>query len=413
MPSDSSERVAWRAANADIIEFINTPANQRRSRFIARMAESFREWGSLTESMTRATRNIMGELSGDAAPATQEALADDAPHIPNGTFTINDGSEHLTFQVYTVRRGPLQGKRILKRQLAYGEFKGFAFLNADGAGIRVWRAMAEDEVRNERYIVWARALITALHEMSTDGNMPTDTSEFEFTYAANTAFIIQASVFCRRCNRALTDPTSIALRIGPECRNLEQTARTAAAAPHEPVETLIRRMPPLSDEPVTPPTMAQLAESDRISRAAEQGTMAADGIIPVTEAEQHLIDRVHEARRMATRYGMYGQPACRFCGRNDFQSPQGRGRHVSACRRDHFSGDLVQVAQGRLRAYRERNGITRTDLPPTATQVTPTRTARPPRPFPPRGPVSHTPSTPRTPNLSALGTVIGGRVWEQ
>lgn len=452
MPSPA-EREQWRNENADLIEFISTPANRNRSRFIANQYDSFQQYGSLTDAQTRATRNVMRELQGEVIRATDEALAEDAPHIFNGTYTINDGTEHLTFQVYTVRHGRLQGKRIIKRQLSYGQFKGFAFLNRAGDGIRVWRSHAEDEVRNERYIVWARILIRALHERAQDGHStPDDGTEFEFTYAEDSGYDIQASVCCRRCNRALTDPTSIALGIGPECRNREQEAQTTAANPHE---------------MLTPPTLDQIAQSDEAAQDADRalsfrlndgeeqrirfitqpdlnidlpnppadvvslltggtitsGTIGDDGTVTqepdITPRERLLMDRITEAQQQIRAWGPYGQQACEFCGRNDFQTPQGRGRHVSACRRNHHGVNAVGRARATLSSFRRSRGIVRNDgMEPSGvtTSEPPLRSVRErlaaQRSGRATATLRNTPG-PRTPNLSQLGTRIGGQVWEQ
>lgn len=402
------ERERWRAANADLIEYIAVPANQRASRFIASMHAAFEQYGSLTEPQTSAARNVMRELTEGTGSddSNAPALADDAVHILNGTYTINDGSQHLTFQVYTVRRGALQGKRIIKRQLQYSEFKGFAFLTRSG-GIKVWRSHYEDEARNERYIVWARILVAALNENGRDGH--STESEYEFTYAQDSGYQIQASVVCRRCNRALTDPTSISIGIGPECRNLEQTARTTAAPAHEQVAA---------------PTMAQVAESDRQAREAEQVVRIIN--TPIGHHEQMLMDRIDRARREMYAYGPYGHQACEHCGRNDFQSAQGRGRHISVCRRTN-PRNLHARAVITLGEYRVREGITRDDdyarsydrliintpsLSAIRDRVAAARPVRQPVAAR-RSYAGATAGSPRTPNLSALGTVFGGQVWEQ
>lgn len=443
MPSPA-EREQWRTDNADLVEFIETPANRRRSRFIGRMYESFREWGSLTEPQTRATRNVMRELQGEVIHFTDEALAEDAAHIFNGTYTINDGIEHLTYQVYTVRRGSLQGKRIIKRQLNYGQFKGFAFLNRTGDGIRVWRSHAEDEVRNERYIVWARILISALHERSQDGHGTEDT-EFEFTYAEGSGYTIQASVCCRRCNRDLTDPTSIALGIGPECRNREQEALTTAANPHEAIVTLeevagtvaavgdhIAQSMEASDRADVLLSMGVIGEDEAarlITPRAGSITVSADilgddstvTLSDITPREQLLMDRITAELEQRRSWGPHGQRSCAFCGRNDFQSPQGRGRHVATCRRNHNEVDAVGRARATLASFRRSRGIVRDDGMVGATGPAPTvhpdfAAARDRLAVQRAGRAAvaarHTPG-PRTPNLSQLGTLIGGRVWEQ
>lgn len=417
MPSPD-ERAVWRTQNADLIEFISTPANQRASRFIAAMHRSFEQYGSLTDPQTRASRNVMRELAGDSSSTddpNQAATPDDAVHIPNGVYTVSDGSEHLTYRIHTVRRGSLQGKRIIKRQLNYGEFKGFAFLTRTGH-IKVWRSFYEDEAANERYIVWARLLLIALNERFSDGYSGEDES-FEFTYAAGDGYLIQASVYCRRCNRALTDPTSITLGIGPECRSAEQTARTTAADAHEPVDFT---------------SFESLLVQGGVITSSGQGAFVADEqpVVdvaattspPIGTHEAALIAQYEEACRITATRGRYSQPACPHCGRNDFRSPQGRGRHVSSCREDSPQ-TITARALTRLANWRSTNGIVRDDSyqrainntagpnlralrnrlqQPVAAQRTVRVEAR-----------QSVPTAPHIPNPSALGTVFNGQVWDQ
>lgn len=224
------ERVAWRETNADLILWLSVDSSCPNSNFLADMVTSLRRFGSLTENQTAAVRRVMAERASRTTTRPQNALdraasPDQVPHIYNGTYTMDDGSQHMTFQIYTATRGALQGKRIVKKQNQYMRFEGFAFVGQDGSLV-VWRRYREAEERHERFIMWARDLLSVLAERTTDA--------VGIDSLTGAGWTIQRTRACRRCNRALTVPTSIESGIGPECQRRDHE-RTAAAPHHESV----------------------------------------------------------------------------------------------------------------------------------------------------------------------------------
>lgn len=127
----------------------------------------------------------------------------------NGRFTIEGPRGHRTFQIKTVKGGKLKGQRILslfvgRENTNDHDYQGFAFV-ADDA-VKLWRRF--DGSKDHKVFIDMLSSFTRL------GN------ESRY-YAMGYRFMMEAK--CRRCNRALTNPTSIKSGIGPECagRNLQ------------------------------------------------------------------------------------------------------------------------------------------------------------------------------------------------
>lgn len=224
---NSAARVAWRSRNAGIVSWLQSYSGT--DRFVTSIAASLASYGSLTDPQLRAVTQAMERIQN--APVRAENAADRAagpehcPHIYNGVYTLDDGNEHLTFQIYTVTRGSLIGKRIVKRQLEYGQFQGFAFVGQDGT-LQLWRRFADQAT--ELYVEWAKILLEQLNQRA-NAVEGADTIHFEL-HAHD--WTINRSRACRRCNRALTVPTSIEQGIGPECANRMADSRTTVADPH-------------------------------------------------------------------------------------------------------------------------------------------------------------------------------------
>jgi hypothetical protein len=224
-------RAAWRTTNADVIAFLASYVGN--DVFLTSVRDQLARYTSLTERQTTVVRERMASSAVARQNAADTAATpDQVPHIYNGTYTMDNGTRHLTFQIYTVTRGPLQGKRIVKRQLQYGEFQGFAFVNADGT-LGVWRRFAEQS--NELYMQWARILLSCLNARSNDApGIDTLTH-----HLVEGDFTIQRTRACRRCNRQLTVPTSIESGIGPECARRDASAnRTQVADAHADAATV-------------------------------------------------------------------------------------------------------------------------------------------------------------------------------
>lgn len=188
--------------------------------FIRSLQRGLLRYGSLTQLQhAAAVRNMQREQ----AEGTEDdhARVDNCTNIFNGKYTVDAAGEHMVFEIATVRRGGLEGKRIVK--YVRGESKtGFAFLGRDGS-LRVWRRYAGDR-RWERIIEWGKVALEyapAFSAVPQIGGAPRIRIE-------SNGWTIQLARKCRRCNRELTVPTSIEAGIGPECMSRE-AERTRAA----------------------------------------------------------------------------------------------------------------------------------------------------------------------------------------
>jgi len=137
------------------------------------------------------------------------------PKIYNGIFTIENTEKgtHRTFRIATVTGGKGKEKNQFVQQnlskrivsLLIGpdntnSYRKFAWI--DDNGIHIWQ-----NARGGQY----EALAACLWSMLTEG----ENSQY---YAKGAR--IRASRHCMRCNRLLTDPTSIRRGLGPECAGL-------------------------------------------------------------------------------------------------------------------------------------------------------------------------------------------------
>ena len=127
------------------------------------------------------------------------------PVIPNGHFTLENTNKgtHRTIRISTVRRGELEGKRIISLLTGpdnNSNYSGFGFVEHDGK-IIVWRKKRENKM-----FLWIAQCITAFF---------TGNAELY----ENLGLKIHIEKRCMRCNRRLTTPESIELGIGPECRD--------------------------------------------------------------------------------------------------------------------------------------------------------------------------------------------------
>lgn len=128
----------------------------------------------------------------------------------NGTLTVTNPAtgQHRTFRIKTVMKGQLKGLRVL--QLLIGpdnqsDYKGFAFVQPSGR-VTVWtscKGREENGVKTQSVFEQLAMIV-----------------ERSAWYAQHRGLEYQYSVLCRRCNRELTDPESIASGIGPICREV-------------------------------------------------------------------------------------------------------------------------------------------------------------------------------------------------
>jgi hypothetical protein len=138
-------------------------------------------------------------------PAINLTIADFDASIHNGEITMTSPrtGDHRTFKIATVRKeeSSLCGQRILylltgPNNESPGDWQGFAFIGDDGR-CKVWKRFRGNGKRSS-WEVFA--------DMLDDP-----------AYWAGRGVTYQVSGRCRRCNRLLTHPESIATGMGPEC----------------------------------------------------------------------------------------------------------------------------------------------------------------------------------------------------
>jgi len=141
--------------------------------------------------------------------------------LPNGTFTIESPKGgHRTFRVATVKRGKLEGKRILSLLSGAdneGDYQGFAFVME--RGVIVWRkfrapmsvAFIDGVSWDTNWSAWQK-MATMLWSLSERG---------EESKWHDRGYRLLWEGRCVRCNRKLTVPESIRSGIGPVCAGRE------------------------------------------------------------------------------------------------------------------------------------------------------------------------------------------------
>lgn len=115
----------------------------------------------------------------------------------NGKITISNPNtgNHRTFQIKTVKKGSLAGKRILSMLIGPDneqDYLGIGFV--DDTGIKIW-----NRHKGTLYEKTANCLLK-IEELG---------------------LISQFSTKCRICNKVLSDPISLASGIGPICGSRE------------------------------------------------------------------------------------------------------------------------------------------------------------------------------------------------
>ena len=123
-----------------------------------------------------------------------------AVHDCTITLTNPAKGTHRTFKIETVRGGGLDDKRIISLMVGtdnHNDFKGFGFVGEDGI-VRVWKRLQGSNGERSMYERYADIFDRPCHWAS---------KGVTFTISLN----------CRRCGRKLTNPTSLATGLGPEC----------------------------------------------------------------------------------------------------------------------------------------------------------------------------------------------------
>lgn len=137
-------------------------------------------------------------------PETFVPHAERLTALYNGKYTIvSPTGSHRTFQIKTVKQGPLAGKRIIGLLTGpdnTSEYTGFGFVTDNG--IRVWQRFRFSSGTYEKMalLVWNMGRLGENCGFGKQG------------------FKIHLSKRCSICNRELTDPESIKFGVGPVCR---------------------------------------------------------------------------------------------------------------------------------------------------------------------------------------------------
>lgn len=133
-----------------------------------------------------------------------EAVQACSPISHNGTFTVVNKAKgtHRTFKIKRQASDAdfMPGKRILSVLTGGNDWSsyksiGFLYDNQDAVGVRVW-----NKLKGTQWAVLAK-FVEKMDRFIETGKVE-----------------VQWSATCRRCNRPLTNPESLAAGIGPECR---------------------------------------------------------------------------------------------------------------------------------------------------------------------------------------------------
>lgn len=131
--------------------------------------------------------------------------------IPNGKFTISSEKtgQHRTFRIHTAQNGKAKGARfvaLLSGSDNQSDYKSFAVVSDDWKRIYVFNRLKSPRgAKPSQWESYACMLECMLLRQSAG-------------YYESKGYSIQESRRCARCNRELTDPDSIRIGIGPECR---------------------------------------------------------------------------------------------------------------------------------------------------------------------------------------------------
>lgn len=113
----------------------------------------------------------------------------------DGTITVVlTNGKHFTYRIETVKRGDLEGKRIVSLLVGPDNnrsYKGFGFVSTCGRFINLWKKCDTEAFQKHRILLVGNA-----NELITQW--------------------LQSGK-CKRCGRKLTTPESIERGIGPDC----------------------------------------------------------------------------------------------------------------------------------------------------------------------------------------------------
>lgn len=158
MPNQYANSLAFYQAFPNVFVALNTDAGREVLGYAP--ASHFLGAGRLTATLTA---QAVESLDRDALGAPNSgAFAWEQIEIPNGTFEISaPGYGQHDFQIHTVQRGSLAGRRVVKCRddSGPGGWRAFAFVSRQGA-LQLWARHRRDV--DHPYVVSATALVEFL-----------------------------------------------------------------------------------------------------------------------------------------------------------------------------------------------------------------------------------------------------------
>jgi len=158
----------------------------------------------------------------------------EGPRVHNGAYTVEHASAgHFTVKLYTVGgASELTGRRILALLCGPNnerDWRGVAFWDDEQWRARVWGRYSSDDRKQaidgytwgekwtateKKLAIWLD-LVRRAYLFAEDGLKPREDGT---SYWIGQGYTLLLEGRCVICNRRLTNPESIRLGIGPECR---------------------------------------------------------------------------------------------------------------------------------------------------------------------------------------------------
>lgn len=129
--------------------------------------------------------------------------------IPNGTFTVMSSrtGEHRTFRISKAKKGNPRFIGLLTGPDNERSYTGFALISDDDRRIVVFKKHRGTKDQPSIYEKYACLLECMLTRQGDE-------------WYIERGYSIEGSKKCARCGRTLTEPQSLAVGIGPQCRNM-------------------------------------------------------------------------------------------------------------------------------------------------------------------------------------------------
>jgi Family of unknown function (DUF6011) len=157
---------------------------------------------TMSQTESQISSQVTNEIQMDSEIKISGSLVSSESPIPflgthNATITLVNPAtgNHRTFRVSTVKKGPLQGKRIVELLVGSNneaDYQGFGFVYEDGT-IHTWRKYTG----------------TVFQKYGDLLDRP--------VYWQNRGVQYMAEARCIKCSRKLTNPESLRTGVGPEC----------------------------------------------------------------------------------------------------------------------------------------------------------------------------------------------------